>query len=274
MYFNAWDPTTDAFVLARVAVHANTDRIVGGLLVWRDGVVAHAYGIDQAGIPPTDWDVMPAGDLTVRMVAAGEHWAVQLADAGTLVHLEWEGLSAATLYADHPAGPLARAVGWGHYEQSCRVRGDLVLDGSRVAIDGYGQRDHSWGFQQWAGLHQWHWVSGAFLDGRAFNLCEVLHHDDTTSVHGYVHGPDGDQYVTAVDRDLQRDADGGAVRVALTLTRADGSTLTVTGERGAATVPVRPHADQLAIVYETPMRLDAGGVRGYGIYEQLVTEFD
>jgi len=29
-----------------------------------------------------------------------------------------------------------------------------------------------------------------------------------------------------------------------------------------------------AVVQETPMRLDADGVRGYGIYEQLVTGFD
>ena len=37
---------------------------------------------------------------------------------------------------------------------------------------------------------------------------------------------------------------------------------------------VIPAPDQPAVVHETPVRLDADGVAGYGIYEHLVTEFD
>jgi hypothetical protein len=37
---------------------------------------------------------------------------------------------------------------------------------------------------------------------------------------------------------------------------------------------VRPAEDQPAVVHETPVRLVADGVPGYGIYEHLVTEFD
>ena len=146
---------------------------------------------------------------------------------------------------------------------------------STIAFDGFGQRDHSWGFRHWAGLHQWHWVTGFLGDGRCFNLFEVHTHDGTTTVNGFVHGPDGDDYVTAADRvpragrrrrrgELSADAHHGRRR----------ARSPITGERGRLSVPVRPAPDQPAVVHETPVRLDADGVAGYGIYEHLVTEFD
>jgi hypothetical protein len=148
-----------------------------------------------------------------------------------------------------------------------------MVGGHQIAFDGFGQRDHSWGFRHWAGLHQWHWVTGFADDGHAFNLFEVHTHDDTTSVNGYVHRSDGDDYVTGVDRVLVRADDGGAATLQMTLTTAGGVT-TISGERAASTVPVRPAEDQPAIVYETPIRLMIDGVPGYGVYEHLVTEFD
>jgi hypothetical protein len=274
LYFNAWDPGTDTFVMSRIAVLGNAGRVTGGWLVWVDGTLTHAYGRELTEIPPTDWDVMATDGLTYRMLASGRSWAVQLDDGDTRAHLEWHGDSPATSYDAHPDGPLPKAVAWGHYEQSCRVTGDLVLGDRRIPFDGRGQRDHSWGFRHWAGLHQWHWVTGFLRDGRAFNLFEVHTHDDTTSVNGYVHGPDGDDYIVAAERTLLRADDGGAASFQLAATTAGGTVLRVTGERAGASIPVRPAEDQPAVVHETPVRLDADGVTGYGIYEHLVTEFD
>jgi len=274
LYFNAWDPTSGAFVMTRIAVLANSGRVTGGMIVWVGGALSYGYGRELDEIPPTDWDVMATDGLTYRMLQAGQVWAVQLADGDARAHLEWHGLSPATSYDAHPSGPLPRAVAWGHYEQSCRVTGDLTVDGRTITFDGFGQRDHSWGFRHWAGLHQWHWVTGFLTDGRAFNLFEVHTHDDTTSVNGFLHSPGGDEYVTAVDRVLLRADDGGAATYQMTLTTASGATLSVTGERAGASVPVRPAEDQPAVVHETPVRLNVDGVEGYGIYEHLVTEFD
>ncbi len=274
LYFNAWDPGTDTFVMTRIAVLGNQGRATGGMIVWVGGELAYGYGRELGEIPPTDWDVMATGGLTYRMLESGQAWAVQLADGDAKAHLEWHGLSAATSYDAHPTGPLPKAVAWGHYEQSCRVTGDLVANGHTIAFDGFGQRDHSWGFRHWAGLHQWHWVTGFLRDGRTFNLFEVHTHDDVTTVNGFVHGPDGDDYVTGVDRVLARADDGGAESYRMTLTTATGQTLALEGERAGTSVPVRPDAQQPAVVHETPVRLKADGVAGYGIYEHLVTEFD
>ena len=68
--------------------------------------------------------------------------------------------------------------------------------------------------------------------------------------------------------------DGGAASYELTAITASGARLSVVGERAGSSVPVRPAPDQPAVVHETPVRLVADGVAGYGIYEHLVTEFD
>ena len=274
LYFNAWDPATDAFLMTRIAVLGNQGRVTGGMILWVGGELAYGYGRELDEIPTADWDVMSTDGLTYRMLESGQAWAVQLADGDAKAHLEWHGLSTATSYDTHPAGALPRAVAWGHYEQSCRVSGDLVVGGRAIAFAGFGQRDHSWGFRHWAGLHQWHWVTGFLSDSRCFNLFEVQTHDGLTTVNGFVHTPDGDEYVTGVDRVLTQADDGGATRYEMTLMTAGGAPLRVLGERAGSSVPVRPAEDQPAVVHETPMRLDADGVPGYGIYEHLVTEFD
>jgi hypothetical protein len=274
LYFNAWDPETSTFVMTRIAVLANAGKVTAGLVVWRDGAPVYGYSRDLTKVPPTDWDVMAVEGLTYRMLSAGQSWAVQLDDGDDRAHLEWHGLGPAVSYDGHPAGPLPRAVAWGHYEQTARVTGDLMVGGQRVRFDGFGQRDHSWGFRHWAGLLQWHWVTGFLGDGRGFNLFEVQSHAHETTVNGFVQGPAGADYVVAAERDLELSDDGGAERYRLTLTLAGGEQLALTGERAGTSIPVRPADDQPVVVHETPMRLDAGGVAGYGIYEHLVTEFD
>ena len=274
LYFNAWDPATDTFVMTRIAVLANAGRVTGGMLVWVDGQLTHAYGRELHEIPPTDWDVMSTDGLTYRMLESGQAWAVQLADGDTKAHLEWHGLSPATLYDEHPIGPLPRAVAWGHYEQSCSVRGDLMLGDRRIPFDGLGQRDHSWGFRHWAGLWEWHWVTGFLDDGRTFNLFEVQQHDGTRTVNGYVHGPEGDHWVTTAERELRLADDGAAGEVTLTLGTSDGRSLQLSGVAAGLSVPVRPADDQPVVVRETPLRFTADGVPGYGIYEHLVSSVD
>ena len=137
--------------MTRIAVLGNQNRVTGGMIVWVGGELAYGYGRELDEIPPTDWDVMSTDGLTYRMLESGQAWAVQLADGEAKAHLEWHGLSPATSYDAHPNGPLPKAVAWGHYEQSCRVTGDLVVGGHTIAFDGFGQRDHSWGFRHWAG---------------------------------------------------------------------------------------------------------------------------
>jgi hypothetical protein len=46
-----------------------------------------------------------------------------------------------------------------HFEQHMRVTGSLVIDGERIAIDGFGLRDHSWGPRYWQAIHSYEWLT-------------------------------------------------------------------------------------------------------------------
>jgi hypothetical protein len=252
LYFNAWDPGSDTFVMTRIAVLANAPRVTAGLVAWHRGAVVYAYGRELDALPAADWDVMEVEGLTYRMLASRRSWAVQLRDGDAQAHLEWHGDTEPVSYQGHPDGPLPRPVAWGHYEQTCRVTGD-----------------------HWAGLLQWHWVTGFLADGRSFNLFEVLGPDDVCTVNGYVQDRDGTDYVVGAQRDLVRSGDGGAERFGLRLELAGGGGLELTGGRAAGAIPVRPAADQPVVVHETPVRLRAAdGTPGHGVYEHLVTEYD
>src|SRR5690606_16289899 len=95
LYFNAWDPGSDTFLMTRIAVQPNLDRINAGMIVWRGGQLVYAYGRDVAGPPESDWDVMAVDGLAYRMLEACWAWAVQLDDGDSRAHLEWRGLSPA-----------------------------------------------------------------------------------------------------------------------------------------------------------------------------------
>lgn len=273
LYFNAWDPASGAFLMTRIAVLANKEEVTAGLVVWLDGTPSYAYGSTLDHLPATDWDVMTVDGLSYRMVRSCQTWAVQLSDGGNLAHLEWDGFSSAVHYDDGVA-PLPKAVAWGHYEQSCTVRGDLVIAGRRIAFDGVGQRDHSWGYRHWAGLHQWHWVTGFFGTERSFNLFEVHEHDGSVSINGFVHDRGADRFITGAVRDMQPTAGGAPGTYELHLTLDDGSTVSVQGTGDGMAIPVRPAEGEPVVVHEAPMRLMSDGLEGFGIYEHLVTEFD
>jgi len=46
-----------------------------------------------------------------------------------------------------------------HFEQHMHVTGSLTIDGERLAIDGFGLRDHSWGPRYWQAIHSYEWLT-------------------------------------------------------------------------------------------------------------------
>lgn len=270
LYFNAWDPATGTFLMTRMAVRPNEGVRTAGMLVWLDGVPAWGYGRDLEGQPTSDWDVMAMGGMTYRMDQALQRWLVQLHDGDDQVHLRFEGVTPCVDYGTE----VPRAWAWGHYEQTCRVVGDLHVAGRRIAFDGWGQRDHSWGDRDWAGLREWHWVTGFLLDPadgslrRSFNVFEATQADGTVSQHGYL--ADGDEVhpVGAVQRDTDETASRAPQSCNLAVTGEHDRVVEITGLAAASEVPVRPHAGD-TVVHEVPMRFRSDGLEGFGVYELL-----
>jgi hypothetical protein len=71
--------------------------------------------------------------------------------------LEWESI-----------GPAYDYTGVTRYEVSCNVHGEILVGDERIAFDGPGQRDHSWGHRDWW-TYPWCWLAGRLGDGTAFH---------------------------------------------------------------------------------------------------------
>jgi hypothetical protein len=71
--------------------------------------------------------------------------------------LEWSTAGGVYPYKDLP-----------RYEVPCRVTGSVTVDGRQIAIDGHGERDHSWGERDWWQI-SWLWSSGRLGDGTSFH---------------------------------------------------------------------------------------------------------
>lgn len=87
------------------------------------------------------------------------------------------------------------------YEVPCRVHGEVLLAGETLTIDGFGQRDHSWGVRDWWSF-SWSWMAGWLDDGTRFHGTSV--DLDGTELYGtgYLQGPGGDGDRTLVGVDL------------------------------------------------------------------------
>ncbi len=73
--------------------------------------------------------------------------------------LDWETDRAAYLWP--PVTP--------RYEIPCRVHGHVLVGDDTIEIDGWGQRDHSWGAARDWWANTWSWSAGRLDDGTRFH---------------------------------------------------------------------------------------------------------
>ncbi|MEA3077092.1 MAG: hypothetical protein QOF60_2000 [Actinomycetota bacterium] len=273
LYFNLWDEESGLFLLTRIAVLPNRPATTAGLIAWLGGKPAYAYGHNLAEAPLADWDDLAVAGLRYRELEPLKTWEITLEDGANRAVLQWEGFTGVVDYADNRQ-PLPKPVAWGHYEQSARVTGQLEFNGHSINVNGAGQRDHSWGFRDWGGLQEWHWITG-FLGTeerrRSFNLFEVVQSDGTRTVNGFVHDGGDDLMIVGAERKTNETGERSPTNVELQLHTDGGRTFTLVGTAHGAEVPVRPAADGGAtVVHEQPMRFETDdGLDGYGIYELL-----
>lgn len=147
---------------------------------------AYIVGPDRPTVVVRDHEVaLPASGLDVRAEGLWgsltceephEHWTIGMEAFGVALDdpadayagergdrvaagldLEWEATSPV-----YPYGFTTR------YEQACRVHGDVLVGDETIAVDGWGERDHSWGVRDWWVI-PWTWTAGRFGDGSAFH---------------------------------------------------------------------------------------------------------
>ena len=98
------------------------------------------YGKAYWHLPYPEMDVtqLRLGDLEYDCVEPLKTWDVRYRDGEQVeMQLRFEGLREPHLARKTAAG--------GHFDQPCRVTGEVTLDGERIEIDTLGIRDKSWG---------------------------------------------------------------------------------------------------------------------------------
>jgi len=76
--------------------------------------------------------------------------------------LEWETQGGAYAYP-----------GLSRYEVPCRVHGEVLVGQERIELDGWGERDHSWGTRDWWSF-AWCWTAGRLDDGTMWHASRPL----------------------------------------------------------------------------------------------------
>jgi hypothetical protein len=141
------------------------------LLFWRGEPVAVRAegGAEVDGV--SSWDEVSAAGLDTSVVEPLRSWRLHFAGDEATFDLELEATGPlAELPADNP---VARAGGMEGYEQPVRVLGQATVGDARIAVDGLGQRGHSWGAPDWKRIELTRAVTAWMGDDLAVSLTAV-----------------------------------------------------------------------------------------------------
>ena len=164
------DPSAELYGVARLGL-AEGGASGLALLFWRgEPVAVRAEGgaeIDR----PSSWDEVSAAGLDTSVVEPLRSWRLQFAGDEASFDLDLEATG--PLSEVPPDHPVARVGGMTGYEQPVRVHGRATVGDARVAVDGLGQRGHSWGAPDWDRIELTRAVSAWMGDDLAVSLTAV-----------------------------------------------------------------------------------------------------
>lgn len=90
--------------------------------------------------------------LTYQLVKPFQTWKILYTSTKLELKLKWE-----TRFPTFDFGKDSSASWHGHFEASGKVKGTIKFkDGTKRSINGYGQRDKSWGYRDWHQFDKWY----------------------------------------------------------------------------------------------------------------------
>ena len=169
-YFNFVDPEQQIGMFTRMGFRPGNGWADALHVIYLEGRrVAFTYGRRDIGTDLSAYDGdLKVGDLALKCQAPHQQWQIDyqgpaqdIADAEILLMRSkarpdgWftparlsMSLQFECLTQPHFSGLEADR---GHFEQSGRVSGSIMLDDQQWQVDGYGVRDKSWGPRDWGG---------------------------------------------------------------------------------------------------------------------------
>jgi len=164
------DPRARLYGVGRVGLAENGAS--GLVVLFRSGqpvAVAAKGGVAVDGA--SSWDEVSAAGLRTEVLEPLRRWRLVYTGDGAALSLELEGTG--PLAELEPGHPVARAGGMTGYEQPARVRGEVTVGDERIAVDGLGQRGHSWGAPDWGRIELARSVSAWLGEDLAVSLTAI-----------------------------------------------------------------------------------------------------
>jgi hypothetical protein len=164
------DPAVELYGVARLGL---AEGGASGLaIVFHGGepvAVSAEGGVEVAA--PARWEDVAVAGLDTSVVEPLRRWRLQFAGDGAAFDLD---LAATGPLAElDPEHAVAKAGGMAGYEQPVRVSGAATIGGERLAVDGLGQRGHSWGAPDWERIELARTVSAWLGDDLAVSLTAI-----------------------------------------------------------------------------------------------------
>ncbi|CAB4944343.1 unannotated protein [freshwater metagenome] len=158
----------------------------------------------EGGLPVADastWAGVQAAGIDLETVEPLRSWRCSFAGDEASFDLELEACGPPGALDDR--GAVAKLGGMAGYEQPVRVRGSADIGGTRVRIDGLGQRGRSWGEPDWSGISRTRTV-GAWFDDHAVTIAAIAkdgadgHGSDAIAGTLFAPGPEGSAVATTI----------------------------------------------------------------------------
>lgn len=184
-----WDPQTWRITFGIYV--PGGEQLLVAKYVSRDG---HARGGGAGPIRITC--VEPFRLWTVEFDGAVQPVSRQQNMAGA--HVDTPSVPAKFFLCFHGAGPMwdlhqhMKGQSWGsaHWEQMCRVTGEMSFGGKTYTINGGGVRDHSVGPRDYAGVVSDFWLNMLFENGAAI-MAQTVRTESMEIRNGYIFRNDG-----------------------------------------------------------------------------------
>jgi hypothetical protein len=165
--------------------------------------------------------------LSYKLIKPFKIWEIHYTSRKLSLNLTFE-----TRFPTYYFGQGSSASWHQHFEASGTIKGSLVFnDGKETLIDGYGQRDKSWGFRDW---HQFNkWYAGHFQFERWSCTFRKDYYRDNINLSGHISKNDGNIPLSQLEIETVNDVDKlqSPIRAAYKITANNGQKFIIQAER-------------------------------------------
>jgi hypothetical protein len=238
------------------------------------------------GQEPFDNKALEVGNLRFEKIMSEKRWHLAFSgmmerrngDAKSLEQVsfsaDYESLNKVFDYRECISGineKISEKIATQHLEQFGRAVGRLIMGAKEYALDGLGERDHSWGVRDWTAPKMWIWLTCQFSEKSALNVTKLVMDAGEVDA-GFIHLDNKNVPLMKVDIETSWDANHEPKGLEMKLKDKEGNVHEVSaGVMRKAVVPFAGRdGKSLSLMHENLARYKMGSRIGYGIAEYLI----